>query len=130
MRLSESAAFIKQEICFSDHHNLGNKDETFQGCQMVFFKTKNPNLGKFAIDNLSIFYEYFVYLKAIGNILWPFGIFFVIWYILWPFGKLFPVLVCCTKKNLATLFLSPLHKYNMKCRSRVVGSFFGIKTLR
>jgi hypothetical protein len=36
------------------------------------------------------------------------------WYILWPFGiftngylvYLFPVLVCCTKKNLATLFLT------------------------
>jgi hypothetical protein len=26
-----------------------------------------------------------------------------IYYILWPFGILFLVLVCCTKKNLATL---------------------------
>jgi hypothetical protein len=34
---------------------------------------------------------------AIGNILWP------VWYILWSFGKFFPFLVCCTKKNLATL---------------------------
>jgi hypothetical protein len=38
------------------------------------------------------------------------GIFYVhlvngpaIWLILWPFGAFFPVLVCCTKKNLATL---------------------------
>jgi hypothetical protein len=31
---------------------------------------------------------------AIRFILWSFGAFFVIWYI-------FPVLVCCTKKNLA-----------------------------
>jgi hypothetical protein len=27
----------------------------------------------------------------------------VIWYILWLFGIFFPVLECCTKKNLATL---------------------------
>jgi hypothetical protein len=27
-----------------------------------------------------------------------------IWYILWEFAILFPVLVCFTKKNLATLF--------------------------
>jgi hypothetical protein len=27
-----------------------------------------------------------------------------IWYILWSFGTFFPVLVFCTKKNLATLF--------------------------
>jgi hypothetical protein len=26
-----------------------------------------------------------------------------IWYILWSFGTYFPVLVCCTQKNLATL---------------------------
>jgi hypothetical protein len=43
-------------------------------------------------------------------ILWPFDLFcghlvyFVaIWYILWLFGILFPVLVCWTKTNLATL---------------------------
>jgi hypothetical protein len=45
-------------------------------------------------------------------ILWSFGLFcgnfvyFVaLWYILWSFGIYFPVLVCCTKKNLATLGL-------------------------
>jgi hypothetical protein len=27
----------------------------------------------------------------------------VIWHIVWPFGILFPVLVCCVKKNLAAL---------------------------
>jgi hypothetical protein len=37
--------------------------------------------------------------------LWPFGIFKAIWYLLWPFGifYVFPVLVCCTMKYLATL---------------------------
>jgi hypothetical protein len=30
-----------------------------------------------------------------------------IWYILWSFGIFLPILVCCTKKNLATLVYSP-----------------------
>jgi hypothetical protein len=44
------------------------------------------------------------------GILWYFGIFcchlvylVVIWHILWPLGIYFPILVCCSKKNLATL---------------------------
>jgi hypothetical protein len=40
--------------------------------------------------NLGIFYDHLVYITAIGNILWPFGIFF-------------HVLVFWTKENLATL---------------------------
>jgi hypothetical protein len=28
------------------------------------------------------------------------------WYILWPFWQIFPVSVCCTEKNLATLVSS------------------------
>jgi hypothetical protein len=36
---------------------------------------------------------------AVWSILRPFGIFVAIWYILWSL----PALVCCTKKNLATL---------------------------
>jgi hypothetical protein len=42
-------------------------------------------------------------------IVWPFGLsghlvyFMAILFILWPFGIYFPVLVCCTKKNIATL---------------------------
>jgi hypothetical protein len=47
------------------------------------------------------------------HILWPFGIFYsnlvyfmAIWYIFWLFGIFFPVLVCCSKKNLATLSLT------------------------
>jgi hypothetical protein len=42
------------------------------------------------MDDVGIFYDHLVYFTAIGNILWSFGIFFL-------------VLVCCTKKNLATL---------------------------
>jgi hypothetical protein len=62
---------------------------------MVYFQTQNPNLGQFR--------RVLVYLVAFRRIFPPFGKFYghlislvVIWYIL-------PVLVCCTKKNLATL---------------------------
>jgi hypothetical protein len=48
---------------------------------MVFFQTKNPNLGKFWRAFKWKMLEYFM---AIWNILRPFGIF---WYI-FPFGKL------------------------------------------
>jgi hypothetical protein len=46
------------------------------------------------MENLGKFYDHLVYFTAIGNILLPFGIFC---------GHLVPVLVSCTKKNLATL---------------------------
>jgi hypothetical protein len=46
------------------------------------------------------------------NILKPFGLFYghliyfvTIWNILWLFAIFFPVLVCCDKKNLATLVI-------------------------
>jgi hypothetical protein len=32
-----------------------------------------------------------------------FATFLAIWYILWPFGIFFPILVCGTQENLATL---------------------------
>jgi hypothetical protein len=52
-----------------------------QGCQMVCFQTKNPNLGQFwrvlqCKILVYIFYDHLVYFTAIGNILWPFGIFY------------------------------------------------------
>jgi hypothetical protein len=64
-----------------------------------------------------IFYCHLVYFIAIWYILLPFGIFcgdlgifyyhlvyfMAIWYILRSFWYTFPVLVCCAKKNLATL---------------------------
>jgi hypothetical protein len=68
-----------------------------QCCQMVYFQTKNPNLGKFwkVLQwkmYIGIFYGRSVYFTAK-------------WYILWPFGTFcghlvyfFPVLVCCTEK--------------------------------
>jgi hypothetical protein len=41
-----------------------------QGCQMVYFRTKNPNLGKLwrALE-----WKMLVYFMPIWNILWPFG---------------------------------------------------------
>jgi hypothetical protein len=42
------------------------------------------------MKNVGIFYGNLVYFVAI-------------WYILWSFWYIFPVLVICTKKNLATL---------------------------
>jgi hypothetical protein len=49
-----------------------------QGCQMVYFQTKNCNLGKFrkvCKENIGIFYGHFSLFTAIWNILWTFGIF-------------------------------------------------------
>jgi hypothetical protein len=51
-----------------------------QGCQMVCFQTKTPNLGKFyleglRLDNVYIFYGHLEYFMEIWDILWPFGIF-------------------------------------------------------
>jgi hypothetical protein len=100
----------------------------YQGCQMVSFQTKKSQFGKIleglAMENLGIFYDHLVYLTAIKNILWPFGTFcghlvhFVaIWYI-------FPILVFCTKTNLATLrmytypFLSKCFLYPITWQTR------------
>jgi hypothetical protein len=67
-----------------------------QGCQMVYFQTKNPNLGKF----WRVFqWNVLVYFKSVHSFAVYYGhlvYFLVIWYI-------FPVLVCCCNKNLATL---------------------------
>jgi hypothetical protein len=51
----------------------GNPGPKAQGCQMVCFQTKNPNLGKFwrALE-----WKMLVYFMVIWNILLPFGIFY------------------------------------------------------
>jgi hypothetical protein len=61
---------------------------------MVYFQTKNPNLGKFwrALD-----WKMLVYFMNIKNIftpfgiciLWPLGNLMVFWYVFHRFGKLF-----------------------------------------
>jgi hypothetical protein len=93
--------FLKKSSChklFTKKHAMAYKQ---QGCQMVYLQTKNFNLGKFwrALEwkIAGIIYDNLKYLTAIWYTLWPFGIYLnVIWYI-------FPLLVCCTMKNLATL---------------------------
>jgi hypothetical protein len=50
------------------------------------------------MEDGGIFYGHLLYLETIRFILWPFGIFYA------NLGMYFPVLVCCTKKNLATLY--------------------------
>jgi hypothetical protein len=76
-----------------------------QCCQMVYFQTKNPNLGKF----WKVFpWKTLKFFIAILSILWPNGIFngqlvhFV------GIRYIFTVLVFCTEKNLATLVVQVL----------------------
>jgi hypothetical protein len=71
-----------------------------QGCKLEYFQTKNHNLGKFW---RVLRWKILVYFMAIWSILRLFGIFLAVCHILGLFGIYFPVLVCCTTKNLATL---------------------------
>jgi hypothetical protein len=67
---------------------------------MANFQTKNPNLGKFWKD---LQWKVLVYFMAIWSILCPFRVFccYLVYFILnWD---IFPGLVCCAKKHLATL---------------------------
>jgi hypothetical protein len=71
-----------------------------QGCPMVYFHTKN----RLCIFSRFLEWKMLVYFNVTRNNLRPFSIFYGhLVYILLSFGTLFPVLVCCTKKNLATL---------------------------
>jgi hypothetical protein len=74
-----------------------------QGCQMVCFQTKNPNLGKFW---RVLQWKILVYFKTVWSILLSFEIFYghlVYFMYVWSFGIFFPDLVFGTKNNLATL---------------------------
>jgi hypothetical protein len=64
-----------------------------QRCQMVYFQTKNTNLGKFW---KVLQWKMFGIFRAIMSTLQPNGLFYgdlvhfvVIWYILWSFGIYF-----------------------------------------
>jgi hypothetical protein len=80
---------------------------TSQGFQMVYFQTKNSNLGNFRV----LQWKRFLYFTAIWSILQTFGTIYghlvylwVIWCIYFP-----PFLyVCITNKNLATLELAQI----------------------
>jgi hypothetical protein len=59
---------------------------------MVYFQTKNPNLGKFSRGLhwkrlLGILHGRLVYFTDIGYNLWPLVYLMVIWYIFSRFGK-------------------------------------------
>jgi hypothetical protein len=71
-----------------------------QGCQMVSFRTKNPNLGNF---RRVLQLKMSVYSMAIWSIFLPFGIVYGHLVHFPSFWCFLPVLVCCTKKNLANL---------------------------
>jgi hypothetical protein len=91
----------------------GLPDGIFSKQQSQFDKI----LEGLAMDDVGILYGYLVYFVGIFMYICLFGIFYgylvyfmVVWYILWLFGIFFSVLVCCTKKNLATLVRSHLSK--------------------
>jgi hypothetical protein len=68
-----------------------------QGCQMVYFQTKNPNFwlnleGLGILENFVTFYNHVKYSTDIWYNLWPFGKFVDTWYI-------FPVLVCLDQEK-------------------------------
>jgi hypothetical protein len=67
------------------------KNHMVQGCQMIYFQTKNPigaNFVGFRFENVDIFYGHLEYFTDIWNILRTFGIFYghsgnfmTVWYI-------------------------------------------------
>jgi hypothetical protein len=80
------------------------------------------------MDDVGLFYGHLDYCMAIWSISWSFGIFYghfiyfvAIWYI-------FPVLVCWTKKNLATLYPTRFSSvrfgslHSVRARLRTVGA--------
>jgi hypothetical protein len=74
---------------------------------MVYFQTKSPNLGDFwrvlQWKMLAYFMDNWFILQPFGVLYGHLAYFLVIWCI-------FPHLVCCTKKNLATL-ITARHAY-------------------
>jgi hypothetical protein len=67
----------KAELQFSSRKPFSFKDGSRrssppQGCQMVYFQTKNPNLGKLW---RVLEWKRLVYFMVHWKILWPFGIF-------------------------------------------------------
>jgi hypothetical protein len=82
-----------------------------QGCQMVYFQTKNPNLGIFleglGMENVVKFYDQLEYFTSIWYK------FMAVWYSLWPFGIFFTIWYVWTKKNLATFVQSQFETRKM-----------------
>jgi hypothetical protein len=68
-----------------------------QGCRMVYFQTKNSNLGKFledlAMDDVGIFNGLVLYFTAIWYILWAFCVIYLHRVILYIFSCVWKDLV-------------------------------------
>jgi hypothetical protein len=62
------------------------------------FTPKNPILEGLGMENILVHFIAIWYFYCI------FGIFYARLVFLWPFWYIFPILVCCIKKNLATLY--------------------------
>jgi hypothetical protein len=75
------------------------------------------------MEDVRIFYGHLVYFAAIWYSFLPFGI-------LWLFGTFSPGLVCCTKKNLATLIAMPALnmarycEFEKKCQNHTILTTF------
>jgi hypothetical protein len=71
--LPHSNAVFRRRFFFFMRKMKKSREKHEQGCQMVYFQTKSPNLGKFesALD-----YKMLIYFMCICNILWTFGIFY------------------------------------------------------
>jgi hypothetical protein len=65
-----------------------------------FFPNQKSKFGKI-LEGLG--WEMLIYFRPIWNILWIFGIFYNHWVHFGFIWYIFPVLVSCTQKNLATL---------------------------
>jgi hypothetical protein len=79
---------ITGDFARTNARNPRIKSSLFQGCQVVYFHTKNHNLGIFG---WAWEWKILVYVMPILIILLPFGIFYGHWYI-------FPVLVFGPRK--------------------------------
>jgi hypothetical protein len=93
-----------------------------QGCQMVCFQTKSPNLGKFG---RVLQWKMLVYFADTWSILGLTVIFYGHWVEFVAIWHIFLVLVFCVKKNLATLIVyvkwiekGSLLSYSDFCRSK------------
>jgi hypothetical protein len=96
---SKNRLFVTKTILhfgLSEHPSettLLNKHRTHQGCQMVYFQTKNPNLGKFSMalqwKMLVCFMESWSILRPLDIIYGFLDYFMVIWYIFYCVGKLY-----------------------------------------
>jgi hypothetical protein len=90
-KFSRNALFRSCRLAEPFHANLSGPAD--QGCQMVSFQTKNPNLGKLW---RALHWRMLIYFMALRNILQTFGIFYdhlvhfgFIWYNLFCFGTIY-----------------------------------------